>query len=455
MDSSEQNQKSDSQTHDGQHQQSGIDQDTAISSRARTRVNLHPVPPPGPRGRVGRIFMAVAIILLVAVIIVTVTPLRNLIISPSSSPSPTQTASPPKTIAISFDPHVGSVTFKGKTYHQSFAVQPAAGIYSFTWRGAPFQPITCTATVPFSLPQDTCGPYEYVSPETPNSESITFFPNLSYLSTREQAALLQQIQAALATLKASETVLPGEHYALFSPGTQFTSIAQATSPLQATLSFHLDTDPHSTRQCGQNDGECGLNGLDCRVFCTSIEDYVQSTATEFRWHVVAVLYSEWDYKTLDGKTVATGQPDSTSDVTGTEHSVHLDLTWNRAADTWHVSLPIQSLSSSGGLVSPSFIGIDIGCANAQELTTASYGVTKQTPATTVTWKFAIGSNHAAGCLAVAQSDSNPHAASAYFLYRFGVLLAANALAHSYFPDFPQADASEQSIALQIAAQSKS
>lgn len=454
MESSEQNPKPDSKTHDEQHQQSVVDQDTAIPSRARSRVNLHPVPPSKPRGRVGLVFLAVAIILLVAVIIGTITPLRNVFLSSSSSPTQ-QPVLPPKTIAISFDSHVGSVTFNGKTYHQSFALQLAAGKYSFTWHGEPFEPITCTATVPFSLPQDTCDPYEYVSPETPNSESITFFPNFSYLSAREQAALLQQIQAALATLKASQTVLPGESYALFSPTTQLTSIVEVTSPLQATLSFHLDTDPHSTRQCGQNDGECGLNGLDCRVFCTSVEDYAQSTATAFRWHVVAVLYPSWDYTTLDGKTVGTGQPDSTSDVTGTEHSVHLDLTWNRAADTWHVSLPIQSLSSSGGLVSPSFTGIDIACANAQELTTASYGVTKQTPATTLTWKFAIGSNRAAGCLAVARSDTDPHAAPAYFLYRFGVLLAANAQAHSYFPDFPLADASEQSIAVQIAAQSKS
>ena len=450
MDSSEQHQIPDSQTHDEQNQQNIVDQGSLIPYRARSRANLNPIPPPRPQGRLGLIFIAVAIVLLVAVIVGTVTPLRNVIISSFSSP--TQPASPPKTISISFDSNVGSVTFKGQTYHQSFTLQLPAGAYPITWRGEPFRPITCTATVPFSLPQDTCGPYE--TQDYPNRvESITFFPNFSYLSSKEQATLLQQIQAALGTLKASETVLPGESYALFSSTTQLTSTVQAAHPLRATLSFHLDTDLHSTRQCGQNDPECGLNGLDCRVFCTSIQDYAQSTSTEFRWHVVAVLYPSWDYTTLDGKTVATGQPDSTSSVTGTEHSVHLDLTWNRAADTWHVSLPIQSNYSPTGGDSSSFI--DVACANAQELTAASYGVTKQIPATTLTWKFAIGSNHAAGCLAIAQSDTDPHAAPAYFLYRFGILLAANAQAHSYFPDFPMVDANEQSIAAQIAAQSKS
>jgi hypothetical protein len=38
----------------------------------------------------------------------------------------------------------------------------------------------------------------------------------------------------------------------------------------------------------------------------------------------------------------------------------------------------------------------------------------------------------------------------YFLYRFGVFLAANDVAHKYWPTMPFANASEQQLAQQLA-----
>lgn len=43
---------------------------------------------------------------------------------------------------------------------------------------------------------------------------------------------------------------------------------------------------------------------------------------------------------------------------------------------------------------------------------------------------------------------------AYYLYRFGVLLAANDLAHRYFPSLPIADTYEQTSAQQITTHNK-
>ncbi len=87
-----------------------------------------------------------------------------------------------------------------------------------------------------------------------------------------------------------------------------------------------------------------------------------------------------------------------------------------------------------------------------------YGFTQNASKLIVTWKLFEGMNLAQGCLAVAvpqqSSASTPTAAAlkagAYFLWRFGVFLAANNLAHSYFPSLPIADSYEQHIAQNIA-----
>ncbi len=413
------------------------------------------LPPKIDHARFGPAFLAVIIVLLVVVLVGIVTPLRNVIFSPFSPSTPTPLPTfPPEAVTFLFDPHMGSVTVNGHTYQHGVTVQLSNGKYQIVWRGEPFQPITCTVSVPYSPTLDTCGNYENQG-DTADSRDVTFFPDLSYLSKNEQASLLSQIQASLDTLQASVTVYPGEQYASLSSTTQLASPVQATYPLRATLSFHLDADPHSTRQCGQSDSECGLNGQNCHVFCTSLANYVPATPTAFHWNVIALMYTRWDYTMTDGKSVAQGQPDSISSITGTEHSIHLSLTWIRSTNTWQVSPTITSGFTPPGGDPLSSKGIDLACSNAQDLVASSYGVTQQSPATTLTWQqFAIGSNRAAGCLAIAQSDLNSHASSAYFLYRFGVLLAANSLAHTYFPHLPMADAYEQGIAQSIAAYNK-
>jgi hypothetical protein len=71
-------------------------------------------------------------------------------------------------------------------------------------------------------------------------------------------------------------------------------------------------------------------------------------------------------------------------------------------------------------------------------------------------QYTSGKNAAVGCLgAASQTPNNPttpvtiNASSAYCLYRFGVLLAANAQAHRYWPNMPVIDAYEQGIVQQL------
>lgn len=78
-----------------------------------------------------------------------------------------------------------------------------------------------------------------------------------------------------------------------------------------------------------------------------------------------------------------------------------------------------------------------------------------TPGIAVQWGVFAGSNHDDGCLGAASPDYNYNfqiipPQSALFLYRCGILIAVNPLAHRYFPDLPVADAYEQGIAQSIA-----
>jgi hypothetical protein len=86
----------------------------------------------------------------------------------------------------------------------------------------------------------------------------------------------------------------------------------------------------------------------------------------------------------------------------------------------------------------------------------TYTTTQDSSRTQVNWSYLTGHNLADGCVAaiVPQQQTIPPASTppvAYCLYRFGVLLAANTLAHRYWPDLPVADAYEQQLAQQVAA----
>ncbi|MHB8599419.1 MAG: hypothetical protein ACYDER_21735 [Ktedonobacteraceae bacterium] len=79
----------------------------------------------------------------------------------------------------------------------------------------------------------------------------------------------------------------------------------------------------------------------------------------------------------------------------------------------------------------------------------TYNITHGSNPQDVHWDFYTGTNHAAGCLGVA-TPQQTYKPFAYFLYRFGMMLAANTATHQDFPDVPVADANGQAIAQQIA-----
>jgi hypothetical protein len=416
---------------------------------------------PSPPNMRRRIFIIACIVLILVIISVGVSPLRNMIFRLSVGVAPTATPIPGDNLFYIQEAFPGTVTLDGHhvTNILDSNIQPpinpkkypplrlAVGVHRVVWQGNPFNPIACTVYVPSFARTQPCS---YESPVSLtsgiNAWLISFTPALSNLPAGQQTQLKSAIQATLDTLNTSDTVQPGEQYLRIN-ATGNATPDTATQPLKATLSLHLDTDPASNRSCVSGYGDtCTYNGQNCLQICTF--DYRKSG-----WLAVALYYPAWTYTTESGQVIAQNQPDTNSTSVGIDHSVLLQVKWN--GQLWLVrdlSTLSQNSQAQIGVLDTSVPA----CASLTGLVGAltKYASTSGDGHILIQWQYYVGNDPAMGCLGVAVPSDNPKAHPAYFLYRFGVLLAANSLAHSYYPDLPMADAYAQGIAQDIAAYNK-
>ena len=126
-----------------------------------------------------------------------------------------------------------------------------------------------------------------------------------------------------------------------------------------------------------------------------------------------------------------------------DHLVPLGITWNNPG--WQVSaLFPNSQAPFGDPVCDSAIG------DAQAL--AGDFVIDNLPVQ-VQDRSLSGANPASGCLLViTPTSTTTKPIVAYCMHRFGVLLAANDMAHRLWPYLPVADAYEQQLAHQLAGE---
>ncbi len=321
-------------------------------------------------------------------------------------------------------------------------LQLARGRHQIVWRADPFQPQSCFVLVP-ELNTDTCRNVGVVEARPGlNARIIIFSESLATLAADQRTALVQETQATLDSLQSTEIVQPGEQFVHVRPKSQL--VDRAVRPLRATLSFQLDTDITSNALCSGEAALCVFGGQDCRLFCTQIErtDPVPMPLLEPGWNVTAIVRSTWEYATLDGQVIAGNQPDDRGNARDFEHFVSLKITWD--GTRWYVSISGNSY--------------DLACASAQEgieLDSELQAVWKNTNQT-VQWQFGAGPNLAVGCLVIVtiMQDSNATPSSpppvAYLLHRFGIFLAANGVAHHYWPNLPLADTYEKGVAQSLA-----
>src|SRR5579872_3836858 len=409
------------------------------------------------RQRIIRVVSSAIVIIVALLLILNNTVPVHSLFGLLAGPTPTATATLVPNIDhfyLDASPPWGKLTLDGHdfVFSTNEAVQLTRGHHQFVWQASPFRPIRCTLSVPIAT-SDTCKHIAIAAPMNgvpSTAQEVTFYDTLNMLPSTQQAALIQTAQKALDAVQSTTTVQPGEPFVQLE-GNITSDIA--TQPLHATLHFDLSVgDPAlESAICASNyNSECyflyHFQSQDvtqnCDWFCTVPDSYSTITFPNY-WQTIVIAHAYWDFTTLDGRTIARDQPDTEFDLTNSAHFMFLDIVWNDTG--WQATIDTQEENGYNSLAClaanneineiPSPVGLD---GFGFSLTSATVP--------------------AAGCVAIVQPTAASPSSSvpapspqAYCLYRFGILLAANPLAHRYWPHIPVANPYEQSLAKQIAA----
>jgi hypothetical protein len=339
-------------------------------------------------------------------------------------------------------------------YGGAVALYLAPGKHWLRWRADPFDPMECSVTRPASS-SDVCVRDEVVSGGTPGDVAtvVSFLPSLTSLSSRRRGDLIAAIQRVLDAQSATETVQPGERYVTAEGSLPLPLEVRdpvARVPLLATLRLQLVSDLDGAQTCHIDYSEsCDRLGQDCRFLCTEFE-----SATGDVWQAMAVVRGVWTVTTLGGQRVVTDAPDG---LAGAGTGAFLRLKWTGRA--WQVGLSYSQPALPGpGLPPPPQLGGYPACTwLLTELDAQVFSPNAGAQSELMSWRVASGPPGAAGCLAIGSevggTPTLPGAppGEAYLLQRFGVILAANDLAHQRWPYLPVASTYARQLAVGLAA----
>ena len=421
------------------------------------------------RSLVLRLSLMLSFILLIVLVLPgSATALSNIAAGALTSLIPVSTPTPSWADHFYFDTEVPwtEVSLDGHPLHVprigiDAPVQLAQGSHILVWQAAPFLKQSCRLDVLPTSPTSTTSQ----TSQTSNSDNIgscmttgTLVPypsshlsaqlinlteSLATLPEEQQASLTSAVQSVLDDQVYSETVMPGEQYSVTRHG-----ILTAKQPVQALLSFQFSTEirgvvPYPGDQCLLSiqvklAHPCQVGNEDCLELCSIPWQLRQERGD---WRVLAVFLPLWRYQSGNEQLIDFGGTPTT------DHLVALSI--NLGSTGWFV----QPLFDPDGYIHFTMDSVplanDPACASAEDALApeASYYVRMY---------FISGFNPAAGCLIEAKSKlmilpDRFHPPVAYYLERFGVLLALNKVAHTIHPQMPQADAYEQTLAQQLTA----
>ncbi len=435
-------------------------QATLTESKA-TRISLHTHLSPQQR-RHRLLITASTVVLATIVFLASIAPVRALLVT-ALFPASSKTAHPaplmvpksgaslvylqvlPKWGRVLVDGHVlspipvASLVIPG----QIPPLQLARGVHTLQWQAEPFNSVRCVLVVPLPSKGSTCQVAQSRQNQFTDQAWLVSLPvSLADLPMSSRATLLQDAQNLLTTFQKTETVQTGERYVVVVTQAQQPSMQVARQPLLATLSFELET---TTGQPAICDGvslstqpfSCAIGGQDCRLFCTLFWPGATSG-----WDVAAIIRPEWSYKTLNGQIIAQHQPD-TLIAQGQFQFITLHIVWH---GHWQVTFHPTGEST-----------FDDPACIAAESDVFTNPVLDEAGHTDLFWNFLSDSDSATGCVADGTisvpsqllGGTPASVEHVYLLHRFGVLLAANALAHRTWPQLPVASTQEQNIASQI------
>lgn len=346
--------------------------------------------------------------------------------------TPTPTALPPPgpgTLALEHWVPWGTLQVDGKTadaesleVHSIFydgRVLPRLdlppGRHTISFRAAPFPSLRCALSVPAAL-DDSCplAPRGVAQPTDGGVRPLDLGASLDQLSAESRAALLTLVPQALGSMFGAQpaVVAPGEWYRAADG-----SVARAKTPLLATFLYVLNQD--ATRSLP-----------DYGRACVSLCETTFRPDLDFRaWHLTAHALPRWTYRDAASGSVLIAQAPAAS----------------RDADaSLDVVVPLHVVWSGGWHVTPA----------AASDTNPTCAV--MVPELDVVFDLPIGAPMASyGAPTAAQGCANNTARNfpgppAYFLYQFGVVVAANPAAHQMRPGVPLGDAQQQALAARLA-----
>jgi hypothetical protein len=282
---------------------------------------------------------------------------------------------------------------------------------------------------------------------------VVLHESLATLPPQQQEPLTDAVQAALATQSANEVLQPGEAY-LGNDGV----VHRADRAFIATVHFRLLAGVPGLR-CQLNPRTmamqlCLLDGEDCAQLCSAPWTYRAARegtvpAQPSVWEVFVAVQTSWTYTVVASQDARLGtqQPGLRSSTSDAVQLTLLRVSWN--GSNWHAEADVSPyrteflVPDSSGMWS----ALHPVCGPALDLFVSHQDLSRYF------WvRIASGASPAAGCAITASVTSETENGSdALYLERFGVLLAANDVAHYMRPELPRANAFEQNLAQQLAS----
>ncbi len=404
------------------------------------------VAPPGARlsrlrrslaGSVAVVSTLLAIVILVASIPSAGASIRQAL----HLPTPIPTAIPPRgsdTLLLAHTVPWGRLSVDGRSLNDlhSFIdridgypdVRLPAGAHTITYAADQFPTLTCTVTIPFTTartaPADAhaCSvlPFPGAHPPAgaPAAHIIDLRATLDRLSPATLALVKEEINTSLPS--AQTVVQPGERY-LGPDG----AVHVATAALPAQLVMRLNSDPSIALPLGDFPTMCAMLCADLIQSATLAQSPV--------WSLFANVTPAWRFGATGSEIVAPFTPPTDIPADVVTQLVTVGVTY----DQGRLRVEPRGAESASRLV---FAAATNAVSGFGKKLTAHY------PAGWSALPF-IARNPADGCKIVvgtiqSSGDSFPGGKTLNLLYQFGVLLAADQMAHDVLPGLPVASAAD-------------
>ncbi len=312
----------------------------------------------------------------------------------------------------------------------------APGTHAIRWTADPFDPQSCVLSIPASR-NDTCqlSTAQVVTlPHQPTAQLVYLGESLATLSTPQQAALNQAIQAAMAGY--TTVAQTGESYS------KPWDVASQSVHVTLGETLNANASGFNAGDCfyplSPDDHSCLVDGRNCVQICTLpwLSREQLPSPDPHAWYAFALAVLTWNVNTLDGRTLSSDQfvdPPTPNQPPGAGDPVLLQMRWTgtrwSAQQVAGAALPPQLVVSDGAAIPD-----DPACVDAYDLLAGIMNPTLPDahPQAYSQVRFISGPNPAMGCLAEATvgTPGKPPAKGApvaRYLDRFGMVYALNSV----------------------------